>query len=94
MQGLNALIVHSTHIQFLTMLFPSTLEVNLILGLLGEPPLLSSPLTRKSDRLTRNCSVRQVRSLCRLSHSVSRPCLRSLPSTISGTPSGTRQTRP
>lgn len=36
MQGLNALVVHSTHIQFLTMLFPSTLEVNLILGLLGE----------------------------------------------------------
>jgi hypothetical protein len=41
MQGLNALIVHSTHIQFLTMLFPSTLEVNLIFGLLGKQLPLS-----------------------------------------------------
>ncbi|BGP12696.1 hypothetical protein JCM10213v2_000613 [Rhodosporidiobolus nylandii] len=35
LQGLNALATHSTHIQFLTMLFPSTLEAKLILGLLG-----------------------------------------------------------
>ncbi|GAA5826878.1 hypothetical protein JCM11251_002140 [Rhodosporidiobolus azoricus] len=35
LQGLNALLTHSTHIQFLTMLFPSSLEVKLIFGLLG-----------------------------------------------------------
>ncbi|GJN91553.1 hypothetical protein Rhopal_004576-T1 [Rhodotorula paludigena] len=35
LQGLNALATHSTHIQFLTMLFPSALEARLILGLLG-----------------------------------------------------------
>ncbi|GAA5922622.1 uncharacterized protein JCM15063_003365 [Sporobolomyces koalae] len=45
MQGLNALIVHSTHIQFLTMLFPSTLEVNLILGLLGPLALSTFALS-------------------------------------------------
>ncbi|GAA5977378.1 hypothetical protein JCM5350_002445 [Sporobolomyces pararoseus] len=45
MEGLNALIVHSTHIQFLTMLFPSTLEVNLILGLLGPLALSTFALS-------------------------------------------------
>ncbi|GAA5870213.1 hypothetical protein JCM16303_001928 [Sporobolomyces ruberrimus] len=45
MQGLNALVVHSTHIQFLTMLFPSTLEVNLILGLLGPLALSTFALS-------------------------------------------------
>ncbi|EGU13329.1 hypothetical protein RTG_00496 [Rhodotorula toruloides ATCC 204091] len=35
LQGLNALAVHATHIQFLTMLFPSALEVRLIFVLLG-----------------------------------------------------------
>ncbi|GAA5932596.1 hypothetical protein JCM3775_005973 [Rhodotorula graminis] len=35
LQGLSALATHSTHIQFLTMLFPSALEARLILGLLG-----------------------------------------------------------
>ncbi|KAK4057657.1 hypothetical protein OIO90_001305 [Microbotryomycetes sp. JL221] len=35
LQGANSFLTHSTHIQFLTMLFPSTLEIKLILGLLG-----------------------------------------------------------
>ncbi|GAA6036665.1 hypothetical protein JCM8097_001286 [Rhodosporidiobolus ruineniae] len=35
LQGVNAFLTHSTHIQFLTMLFPSPLEMKLILGLLG-----------------------------------------------------------
>ncbi|GAA5865451.1 hypothetical protein JCM8547_001248 [Rhodosporidiobolus lusitaniae] len=44
LQGLNALITHSTHIQFLTMLFPSALEVKLILGLLGPLALATAGL--------------------------------------------------
>ncbi|SGY31515.1 BQ5605_C002g01236 [Microbotryum silenes-dioicae] len=35
LQALAAMLVHLTHIQFLTMLFPSELEAKLILGLLG-----------------------------------------------------------
>ncbi|GAA5918116.1 hypothetical protein JCM6882_006349 [Rhodosporidiobolus microsporus] len=44
LQGLNALATHSTHIQFLTMLFPSSLEVKLILGLLGPLALATAGL--------------------------------------------------
>ena len=36
LQGVVALAVHATHIQFLTLLFPSQLEVRLICGILGE----------------------------------------------------------
>ncbi|GAA5972373.1 hypothetical protein JCM11641_002430 [Rhodosporidiobolus odoratus] len=44
LQGLNALATHSTHIQFLTMLFPSSLEARLILGLLGPLALATAGL--------------------------------------------------
>lgn len=44
LQGLNALATHSTHIQFLTMLFPSALEARLILGLLGPLALATAAL--------------------------------------------------
>ncbi|BGP44743.1 hypothetical protein JCM10450v2_000557 [Rhodotorula kratochvilovae] len=44
LQGLNALATHSTHIQFLTMLFPSALEARLILGLLGPLALATAGL--------------------------------------------------
>ncbi|GAA6058560.1 hypothetical protein JCM10212_006999 [Sporobolomyces blumeae] len=45
LQGLNAMIVHLTHIQFLTMLFPSSLEARLILGLLGPLALSTFALS-------------------------------------------------
>lgn len=54
LQALSILVMHATHIQFLTMLFPSALEARLILGLLGAssraaprraPPLWDLPLT-------------------------------------------------
>ncbi|GAA5973971.1 hypothetical protein JCM21900_001004 [Sporobolomyces salmonicolor] len=45
LQGLNSFIVHSTHIQFLTMLFPSALEARLILGLLGPLALSTFALS-------------------------------------------------
>ncbi|KAK4693077.1 hypothetical protein P7C70_g9001, partial [Phenoliferia sp. Uapishka_3] len=45
LQGLSNLAVHATHIQFLTMLFPSNLEARLILGFLGPLALMSSFLT-------------------------------------------------
>ncbi|KAM0749168.1 hypothetical protein T439DRAFT_358284 [Meredithblackwellia eburnea MCA 4105] len=41
-QALNTLVVHITHIQFLTLLFPSALEMRLILILLGPLALMSS----------------------------------------------------
>ncbi|GAA5980741.1 hypothetical protein JCM10908_001760 [Rhodotorula pacifica] len=44
LQAINMLATHSTHIQFLTMLFPSVLEAGLILGLLGPLALASSAL--------------------------------------------------
>ncbi|BGP21482.1 hypothetical protein Rt10032_c01g0189 [Rhodotorula toruloides] len=44
LQGLNALAVHATHIQFLTMLFPSALEVRLIFFLLGPLALATAGL--------------------------------------------------
>lgn len=44
LQGLNALAVHATHIQFLTMLFPSALEVRLIFILLGPLALATAGL--------------------------------------------------
>lgn len=44
LQAVNMLATHSTHIQFLTMLFPSNLEAGLILGLLGPLALASSAL--------------------------------------------------
>lgn len=45
LQGLTALVTHLTHIQFLTMLFPSALEARLILGLLGPLALATAGLT-------------------------------------------------
>lgn len=44
LQAGNTLATHSTHIQFLTMLFPSALEAGLILGFLGPLALASSAL--------------------------------------------------
>ncbi|GAA6004351.1 hypothetical protein JCM10207_000681 [Rhodosporidiobolus poonsookiae] len=44
LQGLNSAITHSTHIQFLTMLFPSTLETRLIMGLLGPLAIATAAL--------------------------------------------------
>ncbi|KAK4055127.1 hypothetical protein OIV83_000407 [Microbotryomycetes sp. JL201] len=44
LQGANSLCTHSTHIQFLTMLFPSRLEMKLILGLLGPLALATAGL--------------------------------------------------
>lgn len=44
LQGMNSLVTHSTHIQFLTMLFPSALEARLILGLLGPLALATAGL--------------------------------------------------
>ncbi|KAM0793562.1 hypothetical protein ACM66B_000998 [Microbotryomycetes sp. NB124-2] len=44
LQGANSLCTHSTHIQFLTMLFPSKLEMKLILGLLGPLALATAGL--------------------------------------------------
>lgn len=43
LSAMSNLTVHATHIQFLTMLFPSALEARLILGLLGS--WLFSPLS-------------------------------------------------
>jgi len=86
MQGLNALIVHSTHIQFLTMLFPSSLEARLILGLLG-----SHQISRSSHRLQiihRSCS-QQVHSHCQPSHLASLPFRQIQQSTISEMQFGT-----
>lgn len=49
LQALSILVMHATHIQFLTMLFPSALEARLILGLLGAPhSRAGSPLTHPS----------------------------------------------
>ncbi|KAL8292259.1 hypothetical protein RQP46_001725 [Phenoliferia psychrophenolica] len=41
-QALSILVLHATHIQFLTMLFPSALEARLILGFLGPLAIVSS----------------------------------------------------
>lgn len=45
LQGLVTFSVHLTHIQFLTLLFPSGLEKKLILGLLGPLAIASSFLS-------------------------------------------------
>ncbi|KAH8922702.1 hypothetical protein BT69DRAFT_1205039, partial [Atractiella rhizophila] len=45
LQGAVALACHSTHIQFLTLLFPSTLEARLILSLLVPLALISASLS-------------------------------------------------
>lgn len=57
LQALSILVMHATHIQFLTMLFPSALEARLILGLLGAPIL-----ARGRHSLTRPTSQAHSRS--------------------------------
>jgi len=90
MQGLNALIVHSTHIQFLTMLFPSSLEARLILGLLGSA---NSRFSRYRSIHCSRLGPRQVLLHCRPSLSASRHSRQTQQSTISEMQCGTLPTR-
>ncbi|SCV68729.1 BQ2448_850 [Microbotryum intermedium] len=66
LQALAAMLVHLTHIQFLTMLFPSELEAKLILGLLGPLALAAAGLyfTALSPHATVNDLGDAIRNTC------------------------------
>lgn len=81
LQGCDSLIVHSTHIQFLTMLFPSALEARLILGLLGKSrdPAATPPQPLLCFSCSRWCARSQDLSRWLQQVSPSLPSRRTLP---------------